>query len=99
MKFLLVIIAMLALLRVHAQDTTRPLIAPPAPVKKDSVKASRKRTDLYREAFRHVRRKFDSTLFTTEDLPTTSDYAEDLERVYQLLTRVPMITESFSKLP
>ena len=85
-------------LRVNAQDTTKQLIVPPGSSKKDSVKVERKRTELYRETFKHVRRKFDSTLFTTIDLPTTSDYAEDLERIYQLLTRVPLITESFGKL-
>ena len=98
MKYFLFVISMLALVRVHAQDTTKQLIAPPGPSKKDSVKVERKRTELYRETFKHVRRKFDSTLFTNADLPTTSDYAEDLERIYQLLTRVPLITESFGKL-
>ncbi|HXB96192.1 MAG TPA: mechanosensitive ion channel domain-containing protein, partial [Puia sp.] len=30
--------------------------------------------------------------------PTTSDYAEDLERVYEMLSRVPVVIESFTKL-
>jgi len=31
--------------------------------------------------------------------PTTSDYAEDLERVYQSLSKMPVITESFCQAP
>jgi potassium efflux system protein len=71
---------------------------PHALTKADSIKATRKKGALYREPYRHTRRKFDSTLFTNITLPTTSDYAEDLERVYQLLNKVPVVTQSFSKL-
>ncbi|HEY4108090.1 mechanosensitive ion channel family protein [Puia sp.] len=93
----------------HAQDTIK--VPPPKPAaqkldsakansqKTDSAKPTRRKSEIYREAFKHVRRKFDSTLFTTKDLPTTSDYAEDLERVYQTLNRVPIVTESFVRLP
>jgi potassium-dependent mechanosensitive channel len=85
------------LLRADAQDTTH-LSAPPASVKKDSAAAGRRKSEIYRETFKHVRRKFDSTLFTSAEAPTSSDYAEDLEHIYQLLNKVPIITESFGKL-
>jgi len=94
MKNLLWVFGMLAFFHVHAQDTTsRPVAA-----KKDSARPERKRTEIYRETFKHVRRKFDSTLFTSSPEPTTSDYAEDLEHIFQLLNKVPVITESFSRL-
>ena len=89
---------MLVIIGSKAQDTTKGPVAKQVTAKEDSVKPVRRKTELYRETFKHVRRKFDSTLFTTTDIPTTSDYAEDLERVYQLLSHVPIITESFSRL-
>ncbi|MES1159549.1 MAG: hypothetical protein ABUM51_02230, partial [Bacteroidota bacterium] len=50
--------------------------------------------------FRKIeRRKFDSTLFTNSNAPTTSDYLESLEKVYNLLNEVPIITASFVHLP
>src|SRR3984957_329040 len=85
------------LLRADAQDTTH-LSAPRALTKKDSAAAGRRKSEIYRETFKHVRRKFDSTLFTSAEAPTSSDYAEDLEHIYQLLNKVPIITESFGKL-
>ena len=78
----------------NAQDTTKPK-------KADTTRAeyrSYKRTKYFRDTIRHERRKFDSTLFTNITVPTTSDFAEDLERIYQMLDRVPGITESFSRL-
>ncbi len=87
------------LIRAFAQDTTR-LPASPASAlaKKDSAAAGRRKSEIYRETFKHVRRKFDSTLFTSAPTATTSDYAEDLEHIYQLLNKVPIVTESFNKL-
>ena len=85
------------LLRADAQDTTH-LSAPSIATKKDSSAPGRRKSEIYRETFKHVRRKFDSTLFTSSQAPTSSDYAEDLEHIYQLLNKVPIITESFSKL-
>ncbi|GGA85430.1 mechanosensitive ion channel family protein [Puia dinghuensis] len=94
--FLFIAISLLTICDLHAQDTTR------SPAKKaareDSARGGRRKSQIYREAFRHVRRKFDSTLFTTAPVPTTSDYAEDLEKVYELLSKVPLITESFDQL-
>ncbi|HVS96655.1 MAG TPA: mechanosensitive ion channel domain-containing protein [Puia sp.] len=91
--------ALLVLSPGHAQDTTRRPAARPVQAKKDSVRSERRRSAIYRETFKRVHRKFDSTLFTRINNPTTSDYAEDLEKVYEMLSRVPVVTESFSKLP
>jgi potassium efflux system protein len=44
------------------------------------------------------RRKFDSSLFTTASEPTSGDYLENLEKVFQLLSAVPATTSSFSRL-
>jgi len=83
----------LGILSTRAQDSTRI---------KDSTrlgKASRKKNkEYYQENYKHVRRKFDSTLFTNINVPTTSDYAEDLEKVYQMLSRASLVTESFEQL-
>jgi potassium efflux system protein len=100
MKRLLLFLLALPLLgaAAYAQEPPKQEQHAPAATKADSIKATRKKDALYREPYRHTRRKFDSTLFTTITLPTTSDYAEDLERVYQLLNKVPVVTESFTKL-
>lgn len=100
MKNVLFVLGMLVFFRAHAQDTIIRPAAPPVAVKKDSVKPEklRRKSDIYRETFKHVRRKFDSTLFTASSQPTTSDYAEDLEHLFQLLNKVPVITESFTRL-
>jgi potassium efflux system protein len=98
-RFLSLAIGLLVLSCVKAQDTVKRPPVRPATVKEDSAKHVRRKSEVYREAFKHVRRKFDSTLFTTRDLPTTSDFAEDLERVYQVLNQIPTVTESFVKLP
>jgi potassium efflux system protein len=92
-RLLFLLISIFGILLARAQDSTRI---------KDTTrleKASRKKNkEYYQENYKHVRRKFDSTLFTTINLPTTSDYAEDLEKVYQMLSRVSLITESFEQL-
>ena len=96
MKNILFVLAILVSFSVYGQDTTsRHPVA-----KKDSVKPERlrRKSDFYRETFKHVRRKFDSTLFEASPEPTTSDYAEDLEHLFQLLDKVPEVIESFSDL-
>jgi len=96
MKNILFVLGILVSFSVYGQDTTnRPPVA-----KRDTVKPEklRRKSDFYRETFKHVRRKFDSTLFEASPEPTTSDYAEDLEHLFQLLDKVPEITESFSDL-
>jgi small-conductance mechanosensitive channel len=80
----------MGVLLVNAQDTTH---------LKDTIRSSKvtrkKTTEYYKENYKRVRRKFDSSLFTTINLPTTSDFAEDLERTYQMLNKVPLVTEGF----
>lgn len=101
MKNILLLVGFLAVFRAYSQDTVPRLVTPATPpvtIKKDSARPPRRKSDIYRETFKHVRRKFDSSLFTAAVLPTTSDYAEDLERIYQLLNRVPVVTESFTRL-
>ena len=83
-------LCILGVLLVNAQDTTH---------LKDTIRSNKitrkKTTEYYKENYKRVRRKFDSTLFSNITLPTTSDYAEDLERTYQMLNKVPLVTESF----
>jgi potassium efflux system protein len=94
-RFLFFAIGLFFFSSIKAQDTTKAPEKKAVAPKADSIKPARRKSEVYREAFRHVRRKFDSTLFTAKDLPTTSDFAEDLERVYQMLNKVPLVTESF----
>src|SRR6202012_2680086 len=47
---------------------------------------------------RYEHRKFDSTLFMSNSTLTTSDYAEELQKIYQMLNKVPIVTESFVNL-
>src|SRR5215469_1884976 len=58
----------------------------------------RKRLEYFKDTIIHERRKFDSSLFTNVNAPSTSDYAEELRRIYQLLSDVQATTESFTKL-
>lgn len=97
-KLLFLAFGILLVLGTHAQDTTTQAKAVKTPAK-DTLhtdKTSRKKTtEFYRENYKRTRRKFDSSLFTNISLPTTSDYAEDLERIYLMLNKVPLVTESF----
>jgi len=61
-------------------------------------KRSKRNPDFYKDTVRRERRKFDSTLFTNVDVPSTSDYAEDINKVYQNLTDIPGETEQFKRL-
>jgi len=58
----------------------------------------RKRLEYFRDTIARKQRKFDSTLFTNIYLPSTGDYAEELRKIYQFLSQVQAITESFTKL-
>src|ERR1700722_5798966 len=58
----------------------------------------RKRVEYFKDTIRRERRKFDSTLFKNNHTVSTSDYAEDFGRVYQLLSKIPGVTGSFVKL-
>ncbi|MBS1605297.1 MAG: mechanosensitive ion channel [Bacteroidetes bacterium] len=94
-RFLILLAGILCVFLANAQDTTKTAA-------KDTIKTNKltrkKTTDYYRDNYKHVRRKFDSTLFSNINVPTTSDYAEDIENVYQLLNKVPLVTESFTRL-
>jgi potassium efflux system protein len=59
----------------------------------------RKKLEYFRDTVHRARRKFDSTLFTTVSVPSTSDYAEDLGKIYELLNKESGIMESFVRLP
>ncbi|PWT70659.1 MAG: mechanosensitive ion channel protein [Bacteroidetes bacterium] len=61
-------------------------------------RGERKRIDYFRDTVRHERRKFDSALFTNVNVPTTSDYAEHLGKVYQDLTDIPGTLSTFGTL-
>ena len=62
------------------------------------ARTERRRVEFFRDTIRRERRKFDSTLFTNINVPTTGDYAEDLGKVYEVLNDVPGVTGSFVKL-
>ena len=68
-----------------AQDTTHHDTA--RAIRRDTV-----RTDTAR------RRYFDSTLFSDNTTLTSSDYLLRMQKVYQTLNKVPVVTESFDKL-
>jgi small-conductance mechanosensitive channel len=59
----------------------------------------RKKLEYFRDTVHRVRRKFDSTLFTTVNVPSTSDYAEDLGKIYELLNKESGVMQSFVRLP
>lgn len=44
------------------------------------------------------RRYFDTTLFSDNNTLTSSDYLIQIEKTYQVLNKVPVVTESFDKL-
>ncbi|MDP9041005.1 MAG: mechanosensitive ion channel [Bacteroidota bacterium] len=95
---------------VTAQDTTgpqhKPSLMPDTAGKTHPQKRGvgnmaapdRKKPEYFKDTVRRQRRKFDSTLFTNVTVPSTSDYAEELVKVYQLLGKVPGVTSSFVKL-
>ena len=62
------------------------------------IKKPFRRIEYFKDTIHRERKKFDSTLFTKKEMPSTGDYAEDLGRVYQLLSKVAGITGSFTRL-
>lgn len=84
-----------------AQDTTRPGTSTGGP--RPGAQADTATKPVPRKfplVFRKIeRRKFDSTLFSNSNAPTTSDYLESLERVFLLVNTVPVTTSSFIHLP
>ena len=58
-----------------------------------------KKIEYFRDTVRRERRKFDSTLFKTVNVPSTSDYVEDMGKIYELLNKESGIMQSFDQLP
>jgi small-conductance mechanosensitive channel len=63
-----------------------------------AIRPEIKKNDFYRDTIRRERRKFDSTLFTNINVSSTSDYAEDLGKVYEVLSDIPVDLSSFVRL-
>jgi small-conductance mechanosensitive channel len=61
---------------------------------KGGLKAQRKKGKIF-EREKPERRKFDSTLFTSNAIATRSDYMESMEKVYDMLSQVPAVTATF----
>ncbi len=64
----------------------------------DTTRQEHKREEYFHDTIKRERRKFDSTLFSKISDPSTSDYAEDLGKIYQVLSHVPVVTQSFVRL-
>jgi len=62
-------------------------------------KGGRRKADYFRNTFKPERRKFDSSLFSNINAPSTSDYATHLGKVYQMLTDIPGAMANFANLP
>ncbi len=62
-------------------------------------KAYQKKIEFFLDTVTRKRRKFDSSLFINISIPSTSDYAEDLGKVYQMLSNIQGVMTSFIKLP
>ena len=92
-NLIFLVFCVLGVLFVNAQDTARI---------RDTVRTGRvahkKGGEFFKQNYARTRRKFDSTLFTNINIPTTGDYAADLEKIYQMLNQVPITTESFVRL-
>jgi potassium-dependent mechanosensitive channel len=57
-----------------------------------------KRIEYFRDTTKRERTKFDSNLFTNNHVASIGDYAEQLGRVYQVLSQIQNETESFVKI-
>jgi potassium-dependent mechanosensitive channel len=109
LKFVIIACCLINCLSANSQDTGRHATKPAT---KDSLPSGRhvhesskkftrlekRKLEYFKDTIRRERRKFDSTLFTTINIPTTGDYARDLGKVYQTLSDIPGVTASFSRL-
>ncbi|HVW61615.1 MAG TPA: mechanosensitive ion channel domain-containing protein [Puia sp.] len=91
--------------RLSAQDTLKqgnPRLLAPAdtstPEKKtvQTKEPRRKKGTFEREKVE--RRKFDSSLFTSSNIPSRSDYLASLEKIFTILSQVPAVTTTFIQL-
>lgn len=109
LKFVIIACCLLHCLPANSQDSGRHATKPATndslpsgrPVHASSKKFMRlekRKLEYFKDTIRRERRKFDSTLFTTINIPTTGDYARDLGKVYQTLSDIPGVTASFSRL-
>lgn len=109
LKFVIIAFCLINCLSAYSQDTGRHAIKPATkdslpsgrPVHESSkkfTKLEKRKLEYFKDTIRRERRKFDSTLFTTINIPTTGDYARDLGKVYQTLSDIPGVTASFSRL-
>jgi potassium-dependent mechanosensitive channel len=62
------------------------------------IRPEGKKIEYYKDTIRLARRKFDSSLFTNINVSSTSDYAEDLGKVYEVLSDIPSTISSFVNL-
>jgi small-conductance mechanosensitive channel len=70
--------------RLSAQDTLKPASRP------------HKKGTFQRE--RTERRKFDSSLFSNDNIPSRGDYLASLEKIFTILSQVPAVTTTFIQL-
>jgi potassium-dependent mechanosensitive channel len=109
LKFVIIACCLINCLSANSQDTGRHATKPASndslpsrrPVHASSKKFTRlekRKLEYFKDTIRRERRKFDSTLFTTINIPTTGDYARDLGKVYQTLSDIPGVIASFSRL-
>ncbi|MEO5591537.1 MAG: mechanosensitive ion channel domain-containing protein [Chitinophagaceae bacterium] len=75
-----------------AQDTTRHDTAQHEIARRDTLRHDTLRPDSTR------RRYFDTTLFSDNNILTSSDYLLRIQKVYQTLNKVPVVTGSFDEL-
>jgi potassium-dependent mechanosensitive channel len=68
------------------------------PVGKSTLKIDLKKGKIF-EREKPERRKFDSTLFTNTVIASRSDYLESMEKIFQMLSQVPVVTATFIRLP
>jgi potassium-dependent mechanosensitive channel len=111
-NILLFILFILGLVGVKGQDSTQPQVKkqgmlsdtiPAGHVQKKGIgnmaMPDRRKLEYFRDTVRRERRKFDSALFSEIKIPSSSDYAEDLGKVYELLNSESVVAETFVKLP
>ncbi|HLX93545.1 MAG TPA: hypothetical protein VKR32_17800, partial [Puia sp.] len=63
-----------------------------------SYRLERRRFEYFRDTIKRERTKFDSNLFTNKHAASTGDYAEQLGRVYQVLSEIQNEMESPGKI-
>jgi potassium-dependent mechanosensitive channel len=107
-KYISFIICLIYAGGLYAQDTshqaqhpaadTLPSVHPTHATTTKSPKVDKKRLDYFKDTIRRERRKFDSTFFTDIKIPTTGDYARDLDKTYETLSDIPSVIASFTRL-